>query len=63
MVKQDLMTDALEKQLTYETQVQFADRVKLTFLNFNKAVIDNIILSMNKRNDDIIKKKGQRIKY
>ena len=63
MVKKQLNRDALEQNITQESYRQFSDRVKETILNFPVAAIDNIIESMNKRMNMIIKNKGQRLRY
>ena len=63
LVKKQLNRDALEENITQESYQQFSDRVKETILNFPVATIDNIIESMDKRMNMIIKKKGQRLRY
>ena len=63
LVKKQLNRDALEQNITQESYRQFSDRVKETILNFPVATIDNIIESMDKRMNMIIKKKGKRLQY
>ena len=63
LVKKQLNRDALEQNITQESDRQFSDRVKETILSFPVATIDNIIESMDKRMNMIIKKKGQRFRY
>ena len=63
LVKKQLNRDALEQNITQESYRQFSDRVKETILNFPVAAIDNIIESMDKRMNIIIKNKGQRLRY
>ena len=61
LVKKQLNRDALEQNITQECYRQFSDLVKETILNFPVATIDNIIESMDKRINMIIKKKGQKV--
>ena len=63
LVKKQLNRDALKENITQESYQQFSDRLKETILNFPVATIDNIIESMDKRMNMIIKKKGQRLRY
>ena len=63
LVKTKLNKDALEQNITKESYQEFSNCVKETILNFPAATIDNIIESMNKRMNMIIKKKGQRLRY
>lgn len=63
LVKRELERQALERNLTFETFSQFAERVKSTLYGMNHSVIDNIIRSMDKRMDLILKSKGNRTKY
>ena len=63
LVKKQLNRDALEQNITQESDRQFSDRVKETILSFPVATIDNIIESMDKRMNMIIKKKGKRLQY
>ena len=55
--------EAITKQITSETKEEFSARVKAILLNYPKEKIDNIILSMDKRIEAVIKKRGQRTKY
>ena len=59
LVKKQLNRDALEQSITQESDRQFSDRVKETILSFPVATIDNIIESMDKRMNMIIKKRGR----
>lgn len=58
-----LRQEAITKQITSETKEEFSARVKAILLNYPKEKIDNIILSMDKRIEAVIKKRGQRTKY
>ena len=49
--------------ITWESFQDFSKRVRETILRMDKAVIDTIIESMNKRIDLIISKKGGKTKY
>ena len=62
-MKKQLNIDALEQNIIQESYLQFSDLVKETILNFPVATIDNIIESIDKRMNIIIKKKGQRLRY
>ena len=62
LVKKQLNRDALEQNITQKSYRQFFGRVKEAILNFPVATIDNIIKSMDKRMNMIIKKKGQRLR-
>ena len=63
LVKKQLNRDALEQNIMQESYRQFSDHVKETILNFPVAIIDNMIESMDKRMNMIIRKKGQRLQY
>ena len=63
LVKKQWNRDALEQNITQESYRQFSDRVKETILNFPVATTDNIIESVDKRMNMIIKKKRQRLQY
>ena len=64
LMKKHLTRDALEQNITQESYQQFSDRVKETILNFLVATIDkNIIESMDKQMNMIIKKNRQRLRY
>ena len=54
-----LNRDALELNITQESYQQLSDRVKETILNFPVETIDNIIESMDKLMNMIIKKRGR----
>lgn len=63
LVKDRLTKDAIANNITWESFPDFSKRVRETILNMDKAVIDKIIESMNKRMDLIISKKGGKTKY
>ena len=63
IVKQRLCQDALDHQKTRENFAVFSTRVKTTLETIPIDVVDQTILSMGKRINEIIKRKGQRIKY
>ena len=63
LVSKQLRRQAIQRNITRESFVQFSDRVRDVVLNYPVAVIDNIIDSMEKRVAMIVRAKGQRIKY
>ena len=63
LVKDRLRKDAIMNNITWESFPAFSKRVTETILSMDKAVIDKIIESMNKRMDLIISKKGGKTKY
>ena len=64
LARKKLNKDARNRHITTETMEQFADRVHSTLSNFKPAeLIDQIIETMPKRIDLIIKNCGRRIKY
>ena len=63
IVKRRLRQDALDQQITQEDFAAFSARVKTTLETIPIDVVDRTILSMGKRINEIIKRKGQRIKY
>lgn len=62
-IKNDLRNQAMDLNIEYETVDEFAQRIKLLMLNYDRGIIDRTIASTNKRIDLIIKKKGGRTKY
>ena len=62
-VKERLAKDAIANNITWKNLPNFCKRVRETILSMDKAVIDKIIESMNKRMDLIISKKGGKTKY
>ena len=63
-----LVSDALRKQaitsrITTETYEQFKDRVISTIKSIPREVINKAIASMANRVDEIIKRKGERLRY
>ena len=63
VVKKKLGNDAIDQKITHETFVQFSERVKDTLLQFPTSTIDNIINSMPKRLREIVKRRGERLRY
>ena len=63
IVKWRLHQDALDQQLTREDFGAFSARVKTTLETITIDVVGRTILSMGKRINEIIKRKGHRIKY
>lgn len=63
LVKDRLTKDAIANNITWESFLDFSKRVRETILTMDKAVIDKIIESMNKRMDLTISKKGGKTKY
>lgn len=62
-VKDTLAKDAIRLNIVKETYEEFCDRVEDTLINYDKKLIDDTILSMNKRMGLIIKGQGKRLKY
>ena len=63
MVSRMLKRQALQQQLRRETFEQFKNRVISTFHSIPVETVNNLIRSMPKRTDMVIKNKGKRIKY
>ena len=63
LIRNRLNKQAYRKVITSETKEQFTDRVASMLKDTRSNVIDNIIESMPKRIDMIIKRRGERIKY
>jgi hypothetical protein len=63
LVKKKLNDEAIERKILFENYQDFQDRVIDTLKNFDITIINNIISSMNKRIQNIIERKGQRLKY
>ena len=61
--KEELRTQAVRLNLTYESFEAFARRVKSTLYSMRREIIDNTIASMFKRLDLITKNRGRRTKY
>ena len=59
LIKRRLVVDALAQNIQKESFEQFSSRVQFTIMNFEKAVIDKIIDTMDKRMGLIINKKGK----
>lgn len=63
LVGKKLTEDVFARNITSETYQQFAARVKKTIEEFDKGIIDSIILSMHRRMCAIVKCHGERLKY
>ena len=63
LVRKHLDIGAFEQKMTRETFNQYTARVKSTLYSMDKALIDNIIGSMCRRIDLIVKNEGTRTKY
>ena len=63
IVKNQLDKEALTKAIHLETWQQFSARVHKTILQIPISFINNLLLSMPKRIDAVIKCKGHRTKY
>ena len=63
VVREDLSTEAKEKQIQRETFAEFKERVRVHILGFPLLKINNLIASMDKRLKQIIERKGQRLRY
>ena len=53
----------MQQQLRRETFEQFENRVINTFYSISVETVNNLIRSMLKRIDMVIRNKGKRIKY
>ncbi len=63
LVARQLSEDALNNCITKENFEEFSARVKSTIENFDKRMIDRIILSMPNRMQKIVKRRGGRLRY
>lgn len=63
LVGKQLERQALQQDIVEESQEEFTERVRKTLTEFPSSQIDKIIESMDKRVEQIIKRKGQRLKY
>ena len=63
LAKRRLKRDAEKRCITNESYEEYVCRVKETICTTSVTTINNIIDSMNRRIDEVIKKKGQRIRY
>ena len=63
MVSRMLKRQAVQQQLRRETFEQFKNRVISTFYSISVETVNNLIRSMPKRIDMVIRNKGKRIKY
>ena len=62
-VQVKLCKDALQQRITHETYAEFKQRIIQTMLAFPVENIDRVILSMPKRIKELLKNKGDRLKY
>ena len=62
-ISEILRRQAIDKAISYESYEDFAARVKSTIESFSVDKINKIIESMKTRIPQIIKRKGQRLKY
>ena len=62
-IKGDLKRQALQYHISQESERAFVARVKNTLLNWPVSKINNIIESMPRRMDMVVKGRGQRTKY
>ena len=58
-----LFRSAVQQQLRRETFEQFKNRVISAFYSISAETVNNLIRSMPKRIDMVIRNKGKRIKY
>ena len=63
MVRRMLKRQALQQQVRRQTFAQFKNRVISTFHSIPVKAVNNLIRSMPKRIDMVIRKKGKCIKY
>ena len=63
LVSRRLRSDAIDQQITKETFAQFQERVIKTVYSIDPRTIDNLIASMHSRVQEVIKQKGNRLKY
>jgi len=63
VVKEDLQTQAIRLNLTYESFEDFARRVKSTLYSMRTEIVDKTIASISKRLDLITKNRGRHTKY
>ena len=63
IVREDLRSEVLQKQIERETFAQFKERVRNLILRVPVVKINNLILSMESRLKEVIERKGQRLRY
>lgn len=63
LVKSSLAQEAKQKKITCESVEEFTIRIKKTFDNLDKEVINKTISSMPQRINNIIRNKGSRTRY
>lgn len=63
LVRRKLADDADRQQIEVETYDQFVERIKKTMLEYDKDTINNMVASMPKRLEEVVKNKGGRTAY
>ena len=63
LIGQDLSRQAVKLNIIRESFESFSFRVKKTLMDFPIKIIDNTIASMHSRMEEIVKNKGERLKY
>lgn len=63
LAKKELKRQARANKITHETMEEYNARVENTLHNFPTSTINNLIASMEKRIDLVLKAEGRRIKY
>ena len=63
LVNKKIQTDTIDNNIERQTFEEFSEKVEDTMRNFSVETIDKIIGTMAKRITEVIKHKGQRIKY
>ena len=63
LLNKKLQTDTIDNNIEKETFEEFSEKEENTMRNFNVETIDKIMGTMAKRVTEVIKNKGQRIKY
>ena len=59
----NLKEDALSQRIIKESYEEFSERVRSTIMNLSPNYINKTIQSLNKRMVEIVRRKGQRIRY
>ena len=63
LLNKKLQTDTIDSNIEKETFEEFSEKAENTMRNFNVETIDKIMGTMAKHLTEVIKNKGQRIKY
>ena len=63
LASRELKQQAISNNICYETFADFSDRVKTTMERFSCSINNNLIGSMDKRVNMILKSSGNRIRY